>query len=182
MSGLTTGSCLKDGGNHDDEQDGAEIGPHKASHNAGFVKRLSLEDGFDSREEDKTTVPQNEGDDKEEDNDDNEEEENHNLLPTQDDEQDLQHSDEEDEDEESEEEMKKESLPPPPKLASLSPTPLKSNHSSQSSPTGNASQQSLQSEGHIPSGHVAQVKQAPDFGNVQACHIPGQPLKVYVVY
>jgi hypothetical protein len=47
---------LKDGGNHDDEQHGAEIGAHKAWHNAGFVKRLSLEDGFDSREEDKTTM------------------------------------------------------------------------------------------------------------------------------
>ena len=29
VSGLTTGSCLKDGGNHDDEQHGAEIGAHK---------------------------------------------------------------------------------------------------------------------------------------------------------
>eukprot|EP00934_Nitzschia_sp_Nitz4_P001501 Nitzschia sp. Nitz4//scaffold104_size75438//26807//29941//NITZ4_005655-RA/size75438-processed-gene-0.43-mRNA-1//-1//CDS//3329532383//1501//frame0 len=56
VSALTTGSYLKEMSHQSEDENNPEFGPRKALHNAEFVKRLPMEDGFDSEEEDTAVV------------------------------------------------------------------------------------------------------------------------------
>lgn len=134
VSALTTGSYLKDAAHEAEGEDIIE--PRKGLHTAGFAKRLPLEDGFDSGDEDDDTpVPQDEG---------TENESEHQDL--------YDRLDESDEYNTNGGDAKSAALPPPPELTSTSPKLTKNLDSSNSSElhmsngSFSVSQQSFQGE------------------------------------